>query len=84
MRQLKSRRFLRVLAEYLKNDSTNFNETYVILRQSTTEVVEFNRLKTGHSLFHGNQFMGEFLAKNHDLREESGISLRLRTDTGLF
>ena len=31
MRQLKYRRFPRVLAEYLKNDSTDFHKTYVFL-----------------------------------------------------
>ena len=35
MRQLKS--FSRLLAEYLKNSSTDFHQTYVIFKQSCIE-----------------------------------------------
>ena len=35
MQQLKSRRFSRVSAEYLKNGLTDFHYTYVIFRQSS-------------------------------------------------
>ena len=50
MRQLKNRRFSRVLAEYLKNSITDFHQTYVIFRQSHIQVFEIKRLKIGHSL----------------------------------
>ena len=50
MGQLKRGRFSRVLAEYLKNDSTDFHSTCVIFRQSHIEVFEIERLKIGHSL----------------------------------
>ena len=40
MRQLKNSRFLSVLAEYLKNGSTDFHQTYVSLRQVYIEVFE--------------------------------------------
>ena len=46
----KNRGFSRVLAEYLKNGSTDFHQTYVIFRQSYIEVFEIKRLKIGHSL----------------------------------
>ena len=46
----KNRRFLRVFAEYLKNSSTDFYQTYLIFRQSSIEVFEIKRLNTGHSL----------------------------------
>ena len=39
----KSRRFSRVLAEYLKNNSTDFHQTYVIFRQLYIEVFEIKR-----------------------------------------
>ena len=32
MRQLKSRKFSRVFAEYIQNGSTDFHQTYVIFR----------------------------------------------------
>ena len=35
---LKNRRFLRALAEYLKNSSTDFHQTYVILMKSYIDV----------------------------------------------
>ena len=50
MRQLKNRTFLRVLAEYLKNRLTDFNQTYVTSGQSYIEVFEIKRLDIGHSL----------------------------------
>ena len=50
MRHLKNRRFSRVLAEYLKNGSTDFHKTFVNFRPSNIEVSEIKRLKIGHSL----------------------------------
>ena len=50
MRQQKSGRYLRVVAEYLKNGSTDFHQAYVIFKQSSIEVFEIKRLKTVHSL----------------------------------
>ena len=50
MRQLKSRRFSRVLTEYLKNGSTDFHQTYIIFRQSYIKVFEIKILKIGYSL----------------------------------
>ena len=50
MRQLKSGRFSRVFAKYLKNCSTSFHQTYVIFKQSSMASFEIKRLKTGHSL----------------------------------
>ena len=47
---LKSRRFSKVFAEYLKNSSTDFHQTYLIFRQSSIDVFEIKRLKTAHSL----------------------------------
>ena len=46
----KSGTFSKVFAEYLKNDSTDFHQTYVIFRQSSIVSFEIKRLKTGHSL----------------------------------
>ena len=51
MRQLKSRRFSRVFAEYLRNGSIDFHQTYVIFRQSSMVFFEIKRLKTGHVYF---------------------------------
>ena len=39
-----------ILAEYLKNGSTDFHQTYVIFRQLYIKVFEIKRLKTDHSL----------------------------------
>ena len=50
IQQLKNRRFLKVLAEYLKNGSTDFPQKYFIFRQSYIEVFEIKRLKKCHSL----------------------------------
>ena len=50
MRQLKDRRFSRVLAEYLKNGSTDFHQTCVIYRQSYIDGFEIKELKIGNSL----------------------------------
>ena len=50
MQQLKNSRFSIVSAEYLKNGSTDFQQTYVIFRQSCIEVFEIKRWNTGHSL----------------------------------
>ena len=84
MRQLKkSRRFSRVLAEHLKNGSNDFHQPYVIFGQSSIEVFKIKILKTDHRC-HGNQFMRECWAKNHDLREKSGIVFRFRTDTAFL
>ena len=41
----------RGFAEYLKNGSPDFHQTYVIFRQSSIKVFEIKRLKTGHLLF---------------------------------
>ena len=46
----KNSRFSRVLAEYLKNGSTDFHQSYVSFRQSYIEVFEIKRLKIDHSL----------------------------------
>ena len=46
MRQPKNSRFFRVLAEYLKNGSTDFSQTYVTFRQVYIEVF---KLKDGKS-----------------------------------
>ena len=48
MRQLKNSRFSRVLAEYLKNGSTDFHNTYVSFRQVHIEIFEIKRLKIDH------------------------------------
>ena len=45
MRQLKSRRFSRVLAEYLKKDLTDFHQTYFMLRQPSIAYFEIKRLE---------------------------------------
>ena len=37
-----------VLAEYLRNGSTDFHQYYVIFRQSYAEVFEIRRLNIGH------------------------------------
>ena len=37
-------------SEYLKNGSTDFDQTYVIFGQSSIVSFEIKRLKTGHSL----------------------------------
>ena len=50
MRQLQIESFQGVFAEYLRKGSTDFYQTYVIFRQSSVEVFEIKRLKTGHSL----------------------------------
>ena len=42
--------FSSILAEYLKNCPTDFQQTYVIFRQSYIEVSEIKRLKIDHSL----------------------------------
>ena len=46
--QKKNRRFSRVLAEYLKDGSTDFYQIYVNFRKSYIEVSEIKRLKIGH------------------------------------
>ena len=46
--QQKNRRFWRILAEYLKNASTDFYQTYVIFRQLYIAVFEIKILKIGH------------------------------------
>ena len=46
--QRKNRRFWRVLAEYLKNGSTDFYQTYIIFRQLYIKVFEIKILKIGH------------------------------------
>ena len=43
-------RFSRVLAEYLKDGSTDFHQTYVSFTQSYIEVFEIKRFEIGHSL----------------------------------
>ena len=43
-------RFSRVLAEYLKNSSTDFHQNYVSFRQSYIDVFEIKRLKIDYSL----------------------------------
>ena len=50
MRQLKNSSFLRVSADYLKNCSTDFQQTYVSFRQVYIEVFEIKRLKIDHLL----------------------------------
>ena len=50
MRQLKNSRFSKVLAEYLKNGSTDFHQTYVSFRQVYIKVFEIKRLKIDCSL----------------------------------
>ena len=40
------KRFLIVLAGYLKNGSTDFHQTHVIFRQSYIEVFEINPIRT--------------------------------------
>ena len=67
---LKSGRFSRVFAEYLKNGSTDFYQTHVIFRQLSIIFFEIKRLKTGRPSCYGNQFMRECWTKNHDEREE--------------
>ena len=49
MRQLKSRTFLRVFSEYLKNSSNDFHQTHVILGNHLQDL-EIKRFKTDHSL----------------------------------
>ena len=48
MRQLKNGTFFRVSAEYLKNGSTDFLQTYVTFRQSYIKAFEIKRLEMGH------------------------------------
>ena len=50
MRQLKNSKFSRVLAEYLKNGSTDFHQTHVSFRHVYIEVFEIKNLKIDHSL----------------------------------
>ena len=49
IRQLKNHWFSRVLAEYLKNVSTDFHHTFVTFRQSYIEGFEIKRLDTEYS-----------------------------------
>ena len=46
----KNSRFSSVFAEYFKNGSADFQQTYVIFRQSYIQVSEIERLKIDHSL----------------------------------
>ena len=46
----KTEGFWGVLAEYLKNSTTDFHQTYDIFRQSYMKVFEIKRLKIDHSL----------------------------------
>ena len=41
---------MRVLAEYLKNGSTDFHQTFVSFRQVCIDVFEIKILKIDHSL----------------------------------
>ena len=77
MRQLKSKRFPRVFAEYLKHGSFDFHQTYVIFRQSSIETFQIKILRQLIHCCHGNQFIRECWAKNHDLKEEKWHFLKL-------
>ena len=46
--QQKNIQFWKVLAEYLKNASTDFNQSYVIFRQLYIDMHEIKILKIGH------------------------------------
>ena len=50
MRQLRNRTFSMVSAEYLKNGSTDFHQTLMLLLDNHIEVFEIKRLDIGHSL----------------------------------
>ena len=49
MRHLKNRTFSKVIAEYLRNGSIDFHQTYVGFRQSYNKLFEITRLDIGHS-----------------------------------
>ena len=50
VRLRQNRRFSRVLAEYLKNGSPDFHQTYVTFKQSYIKAFEIKRLGIGYSL----------------------------------
>ena len=85
MRQLKNSRFSRVLAEYLKNGSTDFHQTYVSFGQSYRKVFGIKRFEdrplivtkvTNSRRSAGLKIMIQW--------KKSGIFLRLRTDTAFL
>ena len=85
-RQLKKWKIFEGFAEYLKNGSTDFYQTYVILRQLSLVSFEIKRLKTGHlrakksfliPCCRGNQSMRECWAKIMMKEEKSGIFLKI-------
>ena len=49
MRHLKTRKFSKLLAEYLRNGSTDIHQTYVSLRQSYNKVFKIKILEISHS-----------------------------------
>ena len=65
---VEKRKCSRILAECLKNESTNFHQIYVIFRQSDTEAFKIKRMEIIIHCCHGSQFMREFWAKNHDFK----------------
>ena len=77
-------RFLRVSDEYLKNDSTDFHQTYVIFKQSSKVTFEIKTLKTGHSLLPWQQVLEGGWTKNHELREEKWHFLKILNQYCIF
>ena len=66
----RSGRFSRVFAEYLKNGSTDFYQTYVIFRELCIVSYEIKDWRQVIYCCYGNQFMGKCCSKHHNQREE--------------
>ena len=77
MRQLKNRTFWKVLAEYLRNGSTGFRQTYVSLGNHITQFLKLKDWRQVIHSWHGIQFMRECCAKNPDLWKEKWNFLKI-------
>ena len=85
MRQLKSIKFSRVFAEYLKNGSTDFYLMYVMFRKSSIVSFEIEDWRKVIHCCHGNQFMIEFwVNKSWSKRIKVTFFLRFRTNTAAW
>ena len=77
MRQLKSRRFSRVFAEYLKTVQLIFAKLMSFLGHHLWYLLKLWHWRQFIHCCHGNQFMRVCWAKNHDLREEMWYFLKI-------
>ena len=84
MRLMKNSRFSSVLAEYLKNGPTDFHQIYPMFRQLYIKVLKLKDWRQIIHCCHGNQFMRECWAKNHDLREEKWNFLKIANRYCIF